>query len=126
MSALQTTLRARISSMVLIVTIVALCFSVGEGLHLTPFPVSESLANVPSTGSTLGSSRLLVVYGPLDVPVQQQKRNTRLSVDLLCPAVPYNLTHITQRSFALPERTSIVSNNLLVSLPTDRGPPFTS
>ena len=61
------------SSVVLAVIIGALCFSVGEGLRLTPFPVSAL---------TQSDNTSLDQYGPLDVPAQPQKRSKRQALDV--------------------------------------------
>ena len=62
------------SSAVLAVIIGSLCFSVGEGLRLTPFSVSQLTENAETSH-----------YGPLDVPAQPQKRSKRQVLDLVCP-----------------------------------------
>ena len=62
------------SSAVLAVIIGSLCFSVGEGLRLTPFSVSQLTENSETSH-----------YGPLDVPAQPQKRSKRQALDLACP-----------------------------------------
>ena len=62
------------SSAVLAVIIGSLCFSVGEGLRLTPFHISELTENAETSH-----------YGPLDVPAQPQKRSKRQALDLACP-----------------------------------------
>jgi len=67
----------------LAVVIGSLCFSVGEGLRLTPFPITalsqtqedSTIVNVEETDVSLSK------YGPLDVPVQ--KRGKRSSSHLL-------------------------------------------
>jgi hypothetical protein len=72
-----------VTAAVLAVVIGSLCFSVGEGLRLTPFPTaaisqthdSETVVNVQETHVSLAK------YGPLDVPAQ--KRGKRSSTDLL-------------------------------------------
>ena len=61
------------SSAVLAVIIGSLCFSVGEGLRLTPFSVSQLSENAENSH-----------YGPLDVPAQPQKRSKRQALDLAC------------------------------------------
>ena len=73
------------TSIILIVVIASLCFAVGEGLRLTPFPIA-SLIGVGATETPLSiksadqfSSHK---YGPLDVPTQHQKRNKRQAVPL--------------------------------------------
>ena len=67
----------------LAVVIGSLCFSVGEGLRLTPFPVAE--LSQPQDSSTVVSVKdshvSLSKYGPLDVPAQSQKRGKRNSIE---------------------------------------------
>ena len=73
-----------VTAAVLAVIIGSLCFSVGEGLRLTPFPtlaVSETrdsgtVVNIKDTHVSLSK------YGPLDVPAQSQKRGKRNTVEL--------------------------------------------
>lgn len=76
------------SSLVAALIKLALCFSVGEGLRLSPFPVPFfegsiyahlSVTNAPDKTS-------LSQYGPLDVPAQSQKRNKRQGLKLAGPA----------------------------------------
>ena len=67
----------------LAVIIGSLCFSVGEGLRLTPFPVTtlsqtEDSSTVVNVQATVSRSK----YGPLDVPAQGQKRGKRNTLDL--------------------------------------------
>jgi hypothetical protein len=79
-----------VRAILLIGVIASLCFSVGEGLRLTPFPVS------PGAGVAAPDARLDAVasrgislhkYGPLDKPsqAQVQKRGKRQSLDCECP-----------------------------------------
>lgn len=72
-----------VSSIAVILTLIALCFSVGEGLRLRPFPVPQSAEPDTTNGSSVDSSSGLAVFksGPLDVPTQLQKRSKRFAVD---------------------------------------------
>jgi hypothetical protein len=76
------------SSVILIVVIGSLCFSVGEGLRLTPFPVS-ALTRVESTSvlsvAKISHENSIFKHGPLDVPTQTQKRSKRQVEDFACP-----------------------------------------
>jgi len=63
------------------VIIGSLCFSVGEGMRLTPFP-SATLAEQSSDLSGTIHEVTVAKYGPLDVPTQPQKRGKRQSLDL--------------------------------------------
>ena len=73
--------------MILLVGVIAgLCFSAGEGLRLTPFPVSApAQAATRSARTEVAASRgaLLHRYGPLDKPSQSQvqKRGKRQTPD---------------------------------------------
>ena len=70
-----------ITAALLAVIIGSLCFSVGEGLRLTPFPL---LSQTQDSGADLSSSSRSSIskYGPLDVPTQTQKRGKRNVVDV--------------------------------------------
>lgn len=70
-----------ITAALLAVIIGSLCFSVGEGLRLTPFPL---LSQTQDSGVDLSSSTPSSIskYGPLDVPTQTQKRGKRNVVDI--------------------------------------------
>lgn len=69
----------------LAVIIGSLCFSVGEGLRLRPFP-NPTLSQVEDSGTLkdAGESNQVSLskYGPLDVPAQHQKRGKRHAVEL--------------------------------------------
>ena len=56
--------------------VACLCFSVGEGLRLTPFPVS-----VVSEIEAVDDNNSLQRYGPLNVPARAQSRNKRQIID---------------------------------------------
>jgi hypothetical protein len=95
----------------LIGVIAGLCFSAGEGLRLTPFPVSvPSQAAAPDARPHVAASRAtsLHKYGPLDKPspAQVQKRGKRHSPD--CEGPPA-------------QNTRKPDNNLL-QVPGVRGP----
>jgi hypothetical protein len=107
---------------VIILTLAALCFSVGEGLRLTPFPVSQSVET--GTAGVLRSS--VHRYGPLDVPAQAQKRSKRFAIDLSCP-VSFYANELTARRQPSSERHSFTVTSLaLVAFPSDRAPPVIS
>ena len=64
--------------------IACLCFSVGEGLRLRPFPASalaHSEARTPHLNATSSYEVSRCKYGPLDVPTRIQKRGKRQVVD---------------------------------------------
>jgi hypothetical protein len=94
MTKLSQGMRLQIVRLVILTAVIAsLCFSVGEGLRLTPF-YPPSVARVEATNlqlDTKGSHDIafykpsLYKYGPLDVPTQTQKRSKRQAVDFACP-----------------------------------------
>lgn len=115
-----------VSSAVLAVIIGALCFSVGEGLRLTPFPVpaQEQDAGVAVSNSVAGIS--LSQYGPLDVPTRAQKRTKRYPLDFAGHGSPVNRAAVSV-SFSLPEDEAIeIASVLFVARPSGRAPPFKS
>ena len=123
------TMRSRlVSSLAIALTLTALCFSVGEGLRLTPFPVSQSEqvdpASAPSVARTSQTS--VHTYGPLDVPTQAQKRNKRFAIDLFEPVSSYTNQSFTSSEYSVEYRSSTVASLLLVALPSGRAPPFAS
>ncbi|HSE17924.1 MAG TPA: hypothetical protein VLB46_12785 [Pyrinomonadaceae bacterium] len=104
---------------IIVLTLVALCFSVGEGLRLTPFPV-------PATDSSVTEASQLSVhqYGPLNVPAQAQKRSKRFAIDLSCPVSLYTHESLALRHSASEDHPSTVAAVLAVAFPSDRAPPF--
>jgi len=69
----------------LVVIVGSLCFSVGEGLRLRPFPnPTQSQIEDSSTVKDAGESNQVSLskYGPLDVPTQTQKRSKRHALEL--------------------------------------------
>jgi hypothetical protein len=105
--------------LIIVLTLVALCFSVGEGLRLTPFPVSAT------DSSVAGASQLSVhQYGPLNVPVQSQKRSKRFASDLSCPVPLYTHELLVLRHAASEDHPSTVVPVPAVAFPSDRAPPF--
>lgn len=116
-------------SVVLIGVIASLCFSVGEGLRLSPFPISiltsADTANV-LLGAEISDQILLHRYGPLDVPTQTQKRNKRQVVHFACPPTvgAREIPHYLSLSVAH-EPFDIVSVSS-VSRPAGRAPPSVS
>ena len=68
----------------LAVIVGSLCFSVGEGMRLTPFPVAAlSQTQDSSTAVSVKETNVsLSKYGPLDVPTPTQKRGKRSTVEV--------------------------------------------
>ncbi len=108
------------TSIVWIAVITSLCFSVGEGLRLTPFPISSSTAKPVEQISKHK-------YGPLDVPTQHSKRNKREAepIDFLLPPTTRELAPAITFSTAVLEHHEVVSV-LVVSQFAGRAPPFVS
>ena len=112
----------------LAVIIGSLCFSVGEGLRLTPFPIAElSQAQDSSTVVSVKDSHVsLSRYGPLDVPAQSQKRGKRNTVEL-ASASPAGREHVVTVVVAT-FKFEANDLNLLPYLarPSGRAPPLNS
>jgi hypothetical protein len=117
------------TSVISIVVIAALCFSVGEGLRLTPFTIAPVIgvkaSDTPLTTKT--SDKISNhKYGPLDVPPHHQKRNKR-------HAVPLDFL-LTANSYAIPPALRFSTtrepfdtvSTLVVSQSASRAPPFVS
>ena len=112
------------------VIISSLCFSVGEGLRLTPFPDSI-LANIsddvgPVLDAAGQGSVSFFKYGPLDVPAQTQKRGKRSFVALA--AGPRAETQPVLASFgpSVHYKADTLSCLSLVAPPPGRAPPLRS
>jgi hypothetical protein len=79
-------MRCRSTSMTMLTVIVSsLLFSVGEGLRLSPFPVPGQSRDLYGFVIKPSDKTTVAQYGPLDVPVQPQKRSKRQALDLACP-----------------------------------------
>jgi hypothetical protein len=109
--------------------VASLCFSVGEGLRLTPLPVSASAgAAAPDARLNVAASRgtSLHKYGPLDKPSQThvQKRGKRLSLDCECPPAQ-NTRKPDDNLLQVPGAPGPVglTSTLHISEPADRAPP---
>ena len=115
----------RFAHVTLAVIVVSLCFSVGEGLRLTPFPVSNQLQIQEPSGLFVAKDAGNV-YGPLNVPSQVQKRSKRQTTDF----GPQPLTQSSQDVAVIRHRVEDQSvqlrSSLFVSRPSGRGPPFLS
>jgi hypothetical protein len=123
------TMRSRImSSIAISLTLGALCFSVGEGLRLTPFPIAQSGQVDPASDLTIArtSQSSVHTYGPLDIPTQAQKRNKRFAIDLSGPVSFYTNESFTCRDRQVEYQSNNVASLLLVAIPPGRAPPFTS
>lgn len=99
----------------------SLCFSVGEGLRLTPFPVS-SLTETAETNL----KKSITQYGPLDVPAQPQKRSKRQVLDLAVPGAANARELITSFCYLYEFEAVDVASVPFVPRPDGRAPPFLS
>jgi hypothetical protein len=107
--------------------VVSLCFSVGEGLRLTPFPVSNQLQesnglSVAKDDGDLSRS----TYGPLDVPSQVQKRSKRQSTDFGPQPLAGSVPVFAPISHRFEDKRVQLRSSLFVSRPSGRAPPFLS
>jgi hypothetical protein len=116
-----------ILTVLLAVKIGALCFSVGEGLRLTPFPVPIFTPTQYAQFSFTNTSDKISLsqYGPLDVPKQNQKRSKR-QVDVAAPAVAGTKDLVPESAAVLACELIDVTSVLLVPGPSGRAPPFLS
>jgi hypothetical protein len=119
-------MRSRVVSLaVVVLTLGALCFSVGEGLRLTPFPSHR--ANPESTSPIDETSQSSAFKaGPLDVPTQPQKRTKRFAIEVALPVSSHSGESIANLYPASEHQSELVSSSLLVAIPAGRAPPFTS
>lgn len=116
-----------ITAALLVVIIGSLCFSVGEGLRLTPFPLLSQTQDAGAAADLSSSTRSsLAKYGPLDVPTQTQKRNKRSVVDLAAglrtETEPLFVSTICSSEY---ETDDLILFSL-VAPPPGRAPPFQS
>jgi hypothetical protein len=118
-----------IPSVILIVVIASLCFSVGEGLRLTPFPVSALLrAEEPNflLDAKASNGPSFYKYGPLDVPAQTQKRSKHQAADFACPPSGDARELLTYRCPSRKQESVHVVSVLFVLRTAGRAPPFVS
>lgn len=126
----EITKRARLPRMILMIGVLAgLCFSVGEGLRLTPFPVlPQAGVAAPDTRFNVAASRgaSLHKYGPMDKPSQGhvQKRGKRQSPDCECPPAQHTRKPNNDLLQSPGARAPIgFTSALPISEPADRAPP---
>src|SRR5690349_5721894 len=109
----------RFGRVILAVIIGSLCFSVGEGLRLTPFPVSNQLQIEQSVG--ISATR---TYVPLDVPSQPQKRSKRQITDFGPQPVVSSFEDVALVSHRFENELVQLRSSLVVSRPSGRAPPL--
>jgi len=107
------------------VILVALCFSVGEGLRLTPFPVSNFAQNERTNVAVAGETSVSQ-YGPLNVPAQNQKRGKRQALELAGPTAVGARHAAPELSAVLDSAPTNSISVLSVTRPAGRAPPSLS
>lgn len=113
----------------LAVIIGSLCFSVGEGMRLTPFP-NPSLAPIRDSGEIIDAGTLdelsVAKYGPLDVPAQTQKRGKRQALDLVCKSVAGTRPVASSVVYSFASEADKLSCLSFIGPHSGRAPPFQS
>src|ERR1044072_2103401 len=108
---------------VIAVILSSLCFSVGEGLRLTPFPVAN-LVQIEVSVTKDGFARS--TYGPLDIPSQVQKRSKRQTTDFGPQPIAVSSPVLVVIRHRVDDKNVQLRTSLFVSRPSDRAPPFLS
>ena len=103
----------------------SLCFSVGEGLRLTPFPASNQLQIEVPNGLSVAKDGggLTRTYGPLDVPSQVQKRSKRQTTDFAPQPLAESSQAVASISHRSEDRSVQLRSSLFGSRPAGRAPP---
>jgi hypothetical protein len=116
----------RWTAVLMAVIVGSLCFSAGERLRLTPFPVSQvtETKDLSSTNETGNAS--LAKYGPLDVPSLVQKRSKRQTTDFAFKTSASASHSVTFARHYAAERSCHSISSRFVSRPPGRDPPFIS
>lgn len=122
----RTTRPTQLSVVLMAVIVGSLCFSVGEGLRLTPFPVSNPLQiEEPSRLSVAkDAGDLTRTYGPLDIPSQVQKRSKRQTTDFGPQPLAESSPVVAFVSYRFEDESVQLRSILFVSRPAGRAPPF--
>ena len=115
----------RFAQITLAMIVVSLCFSVGEGLRLTPFPVSHQLQIEEPNASSVAKD-VRDVYGPLNVPSQLQKRSKRQTTDFGPQPLAQSSQAVAVIRHRVEDRSVQLRSSLFVSRPSGRAPPFLS
>jgi hypothetical protein len=97
--------------------IACLCFSIGEGLRLTPFPVADTTQTETSNDSDTSVRK----YGPIDVPTRTKNRKRQL-VDYAYSAPQRSFREHRSIAFDRNQRIDVPSLPL-GSHPSGRAPP---
>lgn len=114
---------------VLVGVLAALCFSVGEGLRLTPFPLSTMAESASTAESYFQASHESVSArsGPVYTPTRVQNRNKRDAVDYAFLTGRSNPVSTAYGLFFFaPDETNRAASASFASSPSGRAPPFFS
>lgn len=119
----------RMTTALLAVIVGSLCFSVGEGMRLTPFP-NPSLAPISDSSEHIDAGTLdevsVAKYGPLDVPAQTQKRGKRQALDLVCESVAGTRPVVNSIVYSTAYEADKPSCLSFITPHSGRAPPFQS
>jgi len=126
----RTTRPCCVRMIILIGVMACLCFSVGEGLRLTPFPLSALHADEATNAqrpATASNGTSLPKYGPLDVPTRVQQRGKRQLAEYGNPPSQSSRV-LTVRQALFPETGEPVDivSLLCGSRSSGRAPPFSA
>ena len=118
----------QLSTVLMAVIVGSLCFSVGEGLRLTPFPVSIQLQVEELHGLSVAKDAggLTRTYGPLDVPSQLQKRSKRQTTDFGPKPQAESSEAVAFISYRFEDTSVQLRSSQRVLRPAGRAPPFRS
>ena len=114
----------RFVRVILAVIVGSLCFSMGEGLRLTPFPVSNQLQKSNDSFVAKDAGGITRTYGPLDVPSQIQKRSKRQTTDFGPQPVAAGCLDVAVISHRFENESVQLRSSLVVSRPSGRAPPL--
>lgn len=109
----------------MVLIIGSLCFSVGEGLRLTPFPTAASSQQESGTLSVAKDTAKLNLskYGPLDVPSQLQKRTKRQTIDFAPHPIAESHQVVSSVWYRLEDEAVQFKSLRYVPRPAGRAPP---
>ena len=116
-----------ITATLLAVIVGSLCFSVGEGLRLRPFPdLAYSQVEDSGTVKDAGESNQfsLAKYGPLDVPTQTQKRSKRHALELASGTSARTQSAFTATTSSFHYEPDVVKPFRFVATRLGRAPPL--
>ena len=116
----------RFAHLTLALIVVSLCFSVGEGLRLTPFPVSNQLQIEEPNGLSVAKDAggLTRTYGPLDIPSQVQKRSKRQTNDFGPQPLAESSQDVAVIRHQVDDQSVQLRSSLFISRPSGRAPPI--